>query len=75
MNEKRQISLKRNLVICQAFVRELLSKLDVIENDAEKPIAEKLEEVKKIHAEMNKVGAEIDILNKEITLLATYSVN
>jgi len=75
MNEWRHRNLRINLVVCQTIIKGYLLHLDTIEKEPDTSIEEKFAQIAKIREEITKVGTEIDILKKEINLLATYSVN
>ena len=75
MNEYRRAQLSANMLACSYTVKNLLSRIHDLEADAETSLEDKLSQIKKIREEMTKVGAEIDSIKKEITLLNTYNVN
>jgi hypothetical protein len=75
MNEYRRVQLSANMLACSYTVRNLLDKIHALEADDETSLEDKFSQIKKIREEMTKVGAEIDSIKKEITLLNTYNVN
>lgn len=75
MSESRRVQLSANMLVCSYTVKNLLTKIYALEADTEVPLEEKLSQIKKIKDEITKVGAEIDKIKKEITLLNSYNVN
>ncbi len=75
MSKQRQIDLITKMFMCQYAVQDLLTKISALEADAQVPATEKLSQIKKIRAELTKVGTEIDSLKSELTLLNTCNVN
>jgi hypothetical protein len=75
MNDVRRDQLAAKMLVCSYVVRGLLDKIRTLEGATDVPQEEKLTQIKKIRDEMTKVGAEIDNIKKEITLLKSYSVN
>jgi len=67
------LTVKLSMAI--ANVKLLMQKINEIETDTQTPAIEKLSQIKKIREELSKVGTEIDIIKKEITLLNAYRVN
>jgi len=75
MNEDRRIQLSGDMLACKHTVKKLLRRIFDLEYDTQTSTEEKMSEIKKIKDEMIKVGAEIDKIKKEITLLGNYNVN
>ena len=75
MDDSRKISLSAKLLVCTHTVRDLITQIKKIEDDAQAPVNEKLSKIKIIREEITKVGAEIDKLKNEIKLLRAYSIN
>jgi hypothetical protein len=63
------------LNIATQTMKLLLKDLDRLEADTQSSPNQRLEEIKKIKLELSKVGAEIDNIKREITLLKDYRVN
>jgi len=75
MNTNRRDQLITNMIVCNFTVRNLLDKIYALEADTESSVDDKFCEIKKIREEITKVGAEIDNIKKEITLLKTHTIN
>jgi hypothetical protein len=71
----RKNTLATKMLIASYTVRDLLSKISVLESDQELSLNEKLEQIKIIRDEITKVGTEIADIKNELTLLNAYSVN
>lgn len=69
------VILGTRLSIAYQTVKELMRQLQKIESDTQAIANVRLEEIKKIKVELDKVGQEIDIIKNEITLLKSYRVN
>jgi len=67
--------LQLHLLEALDTVNNLLHQIKEIEANSQMPAIEKLSEIKKIRAELNKVGTEIDNIKKEIKLLSTNLLN
>jgi hypothetical protein len=67
--------LGAKLAIAIGTVKNLMHKIKEIEANDQMPAIQKLSEIKKIRAELDKVGMEIDSVKKEINLLNAYRVN
>ena len=67
--------LQLHLLEALDTVNNLLRQIKEIEANSQMPAIEKLSEIKKIRAELNKVGTEIDNIKKEIKLLSTNLLN
>jgi hypothetical protein len=63
------------LTVATQSMKILLKDLDRLDGDTKSPPNQRLEEIKKIRAELSKVGTEIDSIKEEITLLKQYRVN
>jgi translation initiation factor 2B subunit (eIF-2B alpha/beta/delta family) len=75
MNEFRRAQLSANMMVCNYTVRNLLSKIAVLEASVQVSAEEKFSAIKNIKDEITKVGTEIDSIKKEITLLNSYNLN
>lgn len=69
------LDLQAHLLEALDIVKDLLRQIKEIEANTQMPAIEKLSEIKKIRAELNKVGTEIDNIKKEIKLLSTHLLN
>lgn len=56
-------------------IKNLLSQINIVENDNDMLTSDKLDKIKKIQEEITKVGMEIDSIKREIILLNAYDVN
>lgn len=74
-DDLRKIQLSAKMLVCSHTVRDLLRQIHAIEADTEATPSSRLEKIKKIKDEITKVGAEIDSLKREFTLLNKYTVN
>lgn len=72
---KLDLSIEAKLITAKHTVKDLLKRINEIENDNEMSTPEKLEKIKKIQEEITKVGTEIDNIKREIRLLNAYNVN
>lgn len=75
MSNYSRADLNAKLVVCSHTIKSLMRQIKEIEDDAQVPAIEKLSKIKIIHGELSKVGMEIDIVKKSLTLLATYNIN
>jgi hypothetical protein len=67
--------LSTKLSIAIGTVKNLMVQIKEIEDDLQMSAIQKLSEIKKIRAELDKVGIEIDSMKTSIKLLNTYRVN
>lgn len=74
-NPLNNLHLQAHLSEALNIVKDLLRQIKELEANAQMPAIEKLSEIKKIRAELNKVGTEIDNIKKEIKLLSTHLLN
>lgn len=72
---KIPVALHTKLSIAMLIVKSLLRHLNDVEANPQMPEIEKLSEIKKIREELDKIGAEIDTVKNEITLLKTSHIN
>lgn len=63
------------LLICKLKLEQLLDQIKKIEINTQLSISDKISKIKIIKEEIDKVGKEIDIIKKEITLQESYNVN
>jgi len=63
------------LLIATHRIRELLVRIQEIQDDTQMPDKEKLSEIKNIKKEIAKVNEQIDSIKKEIKLISSYRVN
>lgn len=75
MNDERRAQLSSDMLACRFVVKKLLQRIFDLEYDTQSSSEEKMFEIKKIKDEMTKVGAQIDKIKREITLLGNYNVN
>jgi hypothetical protein len=70
-------SLQHQMHLLEALdtVKGLLSQIKEIEANTQMPAIEKLSEIKKIRAELNKVSTEIDTIKNSIKLLSIHLLN
>jgi len=68
-------NLNIRLTVAYQTVKDLTVELDGIEADTKTPAIERLSQIKKIRAKLDKVGAEIDNIKKSIKLLVEHSIN
>jgi peptidoglycan hydrolase CwlO-like protein len=73
--ESRKTALNTQIIICMHTLKNLLGQLQTIEEDTQTSVNDKLFQIKKIQAEITKVGTEIDSIKKDIMLLSAYNVN
>ena len=71
----RRLMLSGKMLICNKTVKNLLSKIEEIENDVQSPTTEKIEKMQKIRDEIMKVDTEIDNIKNEIKLLDSRNIN
>ncbi len=69
------VVLGTKLSVAYQTIKELMRQLQQIEANTQIPANQRLEEIKKIKAELDKVGKEIDSIKREITLLNAYRIN
>lgn len=69
------IVLGTKLSAAYQTIKELMRQLQQVEANIQIPANQRLEEIKKIKAELDKVGEEIDSIKREITLLNAYRIN
>lgn len=69
------VVLGTKLSVAYQTIKELMRQLQQIEVNTQIPANQRLEEIKKIKAELDKVGEEIDSIKREIKLLDQYRVN
>lgn len=65
------VKLKEYFNVLKKYSRQM----KLIEEDTETPNNEKILQIKKIIAELSKVGTEIDSIKKEITIIRNYNLN
>lgn len=63
------------MFVLRQMVQDCLEEISKIETDEKMSVETKLLEIEKIKKELTKVGAEVDILKKEIKLLSTCNIN
>ena len=63
------------MLICNLTLKNLLTQIKSIENNDQLSLNDKLVEIRKIQEEIKKVGMEIDIIKKEITMVNAHKVN
>lgn len=71
----RKIQLATKMSLHIHTLQKLFLQIKYIENDTQTPVKDKNLQIKKIREELSKVGAEIDIIKKEIKLINTYNLN
>jgi len=67
--------LKLRLEECMRLLKDHIARIEAVEKDSETSTDDRLVQIKKIRAEIDKVGMEIDNIKKEIMILNKYSLN
>lgn len=75
MNFTWKNELTTKMLICNLTLKNLLTQIKSIENNDQLSLNDKLVEIRKIQEEIKKVGMEIDIIKKEITMVNAHKVN
>ncbi|MGI0058156.1 MAG: hypothetical protein ACREBJ_00170 [Nitrosotalea sp.] len=75
MTLDRNAQLAQKMLVCSYAARGLLDKIRSLEANTQVSQEEKFFQIKKINEEITKVGAEIDSIKGELTLLSSYSIN
>lgn len=75
MSDLYRDQLAAQMLVCSYTVRNLLSKITVLETDTVLTLEEKFLQIKIIREEISKVGTEIDSIKNRLTLLDLYNIN
>lgn len=75
MNLNKKINLSLKLAEHVQTLKNFLKQIKEIEDDTISSVNNKFSKIKKIQEEISKVGVQIDIIKKEITLTNSYNIN
>lgn len=75
MDRDKKAAVFTKMISCSELLKLFTKQLQNIENDLQLEVNEKQNQIKIIKDEISKVGAEIDIIKKEVKLINSYTIN